>query len=669
MKYQRQTWQHIFEGRSEDQLKDAFKSVGWVVERLRHDYGEDLFARPFENGNPTGNDFFIQLKGTDNVEQYHLRDKQTFSYPIELVNLMQWYSFTLPVILIIWDITSRIGFWLHVQPFIKQKLEINPNWLENKSGAKDPTRKIRIPSYQFVKEQNLDTLKPAIETEWRKIKKAKNHFEILYQANVDISEEYDPDLPSAIKRQLQLTELMAVVTVKPQKPQGWLNLAVIHYKMNDLNEALKAINQAWKLDSEDSNIRQVRACVLAEYAIRNGTPASMLHEAITIFQTISETSDTLKNYNIGNCYGALGECKKAIEYYDKSLSTASDSKLAASIWTNRGNVADDLGRRDDAIQSFKNSIKFNPSLWNAYASWAALEVRHENFESACEHFCKALKYNSELKNSGDNLLYWYAYSLHQIGKYREALHIINQLLDVHPVHEEGLIAKVHILYELRRIDKAFVDEALAFNKQRLIDNPADMIARSELNFIYLAENRADDRRKLLEETVTFDNVPALALYHYSVLLEEDGELDEAMYYLEQAANKDKNHLIVHTLARLKRETGHYLEAIKFYKLAIYDVDDPLPILEKISDCYYFLDDYKSCVVVISQALLLGKQVEGQWWNNLYVALNELGIEPSKYDNFLTQNIYSGESLSEVEIRAKLDLLMKPINDFPPTKKG
>jgi len=149
------------------------------------------------------------------------------------------------------------------------------------------------------------------------------------------------------------------------------------------------------------------------------------------------------------------------------------------------------------------------------------------------------------------------------------------------------------------------------------------------------------------------------LYQYGVLLEEDGKLDEAMYYLEQAANKDKNHLIVHTLARLKRETGYYREAIKFYKLAIHDVDDPLPILEKIADCYYFLDDYKSCIVVISQALLLGKPVEEQWWNNLYVALNELEIEFSKYNNFLTQKIYSGESLSEEEIRTKLDLLTKP----------
>ena len=181
MNYRHQTWQHIFEGRSEAQLSDAFKSVGWEVERLKHDYGEDLFARPFKDGNPTGHDFFIQLKGTNDIEQYRLSDKKWLSYPIELVNLSQWYSFTLPVILIVWDITNRIGYWVQVQPFIRQKLEKDYDWLENTSGAKEPKRKIRIPSKQFIKEDNLDTLKPVIETEWRKIKKGKNHFEILYQ--------------------------------------------------------------------------------------------------------------------------------------------------------------------------------------------------------------------------------------------------------------------------------------------------------------------------------------------------------------------------------------------------------------------------------------------------------------------------------------------------------
>ncbi|NIT60957.1 MAG: DUF4365 domain-containing protein, partial [Aliifodinibius sp.] len=102
-----------------------------VVESFVQDYGEDLYTRIFEQGNPTGYDFYIQLKGTDDVEQYALKGKPYFSYSVDLVNLKQWYTFTLPVIFVLWDIDKKIGFWVHLQPLIDNKLKANPSWLEN----------------------------------------------------------------------------------------------------------------------------------------------------------------------------------------------------------------------------------------------------------------------------------------------------------------------------------------------------------------------------------------------------------------------------------------------------------------------------------------------------------------------------------------------------------
>lgn len=165
MNTHRRVWQHVFEDRSESQLSDAFESVDWVVQRLRRDYGEDLFARPFENGNPTGQDFLIQLKGTDDVDQYRLRTGEWLSYPVELSNLVQWHSFTLPVIFVVWDIDNKVGYWTHIQPFIRSKLESDSTWLENRLGAKEPTRQVRVSTKQIIAEDNLDSLRSMIETE------------------------------------------------------------------------------------------------------------------------------------------------------------------------------------------------------------------------------------------------------------------------------------------------------------------------------------------------------------------------------------------------------------------------------------------------------------------------------------------------------------------------
>ncbi len=662
MNSRRRVWQHVFEDRSESQLSDAFESIGWVVERLRRDYGEDLYARPFENGHPTGHDFFIQLKGTNDVGQYRLRIGELISYPVELSNLVQWYSYTLPVIIIVWDIVNKVGYWTHIQPFIRSKLGSEPMWLENTSGAKEPTRKIIISAGQIITEGNLDSLKSLIEVEWRKIKQGKSHFEILYQASADPADStLSPQLPPMIRHQLRITELQAYVIVNPNEAKGWLDLASVYYELNNMTEALKAINRAWSINQESAQIRQVRACVLAEFANRNGGPASMYHEALSLFQSNrSGRIDPMADYNIGNCYSELGQFQKAVDHYDRALSAESEPQQTAQIWTNRGNAIDKIGDTQDAIKSFKNAINSNSSLWNAHASWAALNVRQDNFEEACEHFHDVFHCNPELISSGDNIVYWFAYSLYKIGELKEALLIINQLLAINPTHEEGLLLKAHLLCTLRQGDDSYTPEALAFLRNRLIDDPANMQIRSELHRLYIDQGLEDEHRVLLEETISFENAPPVALYEYAELLEHDERISEAIACLERAATQEVKdahlyHTIVHTLARLKRETRQYSEAITYYEKALKDVSDPLPILEKITECYHFLNDYVSCVVTISRALQLGA-AGGSWWNNLRFSLHKLGIKQELYTRFLHQKLYNGEGLSEKEIEAKLNSL-------------
>ena len=61
---------HRIEDLSRNRLRDAFNSVGWVVEDLRKDYGEDLLVRIFEQGVATPVAFFVQAKATDRIEDY-----------------------------------------------------------------------------------------------------------------------------------------------------------------------------------------------------------------------------------------------------------------------------------------------------------------------------------------------------------------------------------------------------------------------------------------------------------------------------------------------------------------------------------------------------------------------------------------------------------------------
>jgi len=468
MDAERRVWQHEIEDISESQLTEVFSRAYAVVERLRHDYGEDLYARPFLNGKPTGDDFFIQLKGTDNIKQYRLQSEAELSYSIGLANLKQWSSFTIPVIVVLWDTKNRISYWLHIQPFIQDRLKEKRIWLKNSTKAKKPTRTVRIPTSQCITENDLTSLMSVIEKEWGIIKQGKKQFELPHKADIKLHDKtLNPNLSISIRRQLKIIELQIATQERSQGFEVWLDLATAYYDLDNKAEALKAIEKAWDLAPNNKHVKQAKACIIAEFAIINGGTPSMLHEAIKLFKsTRSGTNAPMTDYNIGNSYAGLKQHKQAIKYFDKSLAEKPSAQLAAQILTNRGNALDEIGKQEEAVQSFKNAIKLNSKLWNAHSSWAALEVRRQNYKAACKHFRDAFRCNPELSRTNYDITYWFAHSLCQVGKFQEALSVINQLLVENPLYKNGLELKVYILAKLRLIDKSYTSEALSFFSKR-----------------------------------------------------------------------------------------------------------------------------------------------------------------------------------------------------------
>lgn len=114
----RSVWQHDTEDISEDQIREYFHRLRWKVDRFGKDYGEDLFIRIFERGAFAGKIFYVQLKGTNSLQKYALK-MGDFSYEVDSVNLLQWYRNPFPVIFVLWDNEQRIGYWLHIQPYVE----------------------------------------------------------------------------------------------------------------------------------------------------------------------------------------------------------------------------------------------------------------------------------------------------------------------------------------------------------------------------------------------------------------------------------------------------------------------------------------------------------------------------------------------------------------------
>src|SRR5712664_1933706 len=109
---------HQIEDLSRDRVRSAFNSLGWTVEDLRKDYGEDLLVRIFEAGVATPLMFFTQCKGTDSVENYISRGKRNLLFPVKMRHIEHWDRFWEPVILSVWDSKTDRTYWECIQSYL-----------------------------------------------------------------------------------------------------------------------------------------------------------------------------------------------------------------------------------------------------------------------------------------------------------------------------------------------------------------------------------------------------------------------------------------------------------------------------------------------------------------------------------------------------------------------
>jgi tetratricopeptide (TPR) repeat protein len=677
MGQQRKTWQHDFEEISEAQFTLFIKEVlRWTVDRFGRDYGEDLFLRIFEDGNPTGHDFYVQLKGTDSIQQYALKNSPSFSYSVDLVCLNQWQGYQWPVVFVLWDITQKTGYWLHIQPFVHETLHSKPTWSDNSSNAKNPKRNIRIPRSNNLCKQQVGSLKNLVDAEYEKTKRGREHFEQLREERVEEIEhslESLPEIVSAlsqcttlppnVQQQLYIAQYQAAVASNPSDDTSWLGLAQIYYDLNELDKAVRTIDRAWELDQDDLQIIHSRACILTEYAAaQDEKPKSMLFEAISLFESMwaRGASPAVLDYNIGNSLSALQEHQKAIEHFDQALSENPTSLLAAQIWKNRGTAFYHLGDHDEEIRSYKQSLELNPNLWEAYASWGITEMHRGNLERARDLLTKSFLVNPEVERRNYGLLYSLAYIQWKLGELAEAYRRVNQLLAFRPEHKDGLLLKAHLLANLWEIDPIYIPSAISFFKNRILDNPDDILARSELYWIYNSEGYEDEARLILEETARLDEAPPQMLYRYAMLLEAEQKPFEAIGYLEVAFRQWQAHHIVHALGRLKERVGEYESAIHYYGLALQDVTNPLPILHSIGDCYHFLGNHAECVRVTCTAILIAPQDDISWMNLMY-SLEQLERREPFY-RFIghLRRLQAGKAMSSEEIEDTANELLNVV---------
>ena len=112
------------EHRSKAQLTDRLTDFGWIPVSPP-DFGEDFIVSVYHDGEATGINFYIQEKSVKNIDDIRVND--SIKYRINVSDLKHWETFSLPVVLIIWDINSREGRWILIKDIINTNNESKPN--------------------------------------------------------------------------------------------------------------------------------------------------------------------------------------------------------------------------------------------------------------------------------------------------------------------------------------------------------------------------------------------------------------------------------------------------------------------------------------------------------------------------------------------------------------
>lgn len=110
---------HVIADLSANYFERQALLCGYSVERVRNDYGYDLFLFTYNaEGEIESGDVRIQLKATDNLPP--AKADRTFPFRVNRSDLILWLNELMPVLLIIYDAQADMAYWLDIQRYFQQ---------------------------------------------------------------------------------------------------------------------------------------------------------------------------------------------------------------------------------------------------------------------------------------------------------------------------------------------------------------------------------------------------------------------------------------------------------------------------------------------------------------------------------------------------------------------
>jgi hypothetical protein len=163
---------HELEDLSRNRLHRIFEGIGWTVEDISKDYGEDILVRIFKRGSTTPLNFFVQAKATDNIARYLKKEDDAFSFQIDNEHLDKWSGLHEPVFLTLWDSQSDKTYWVCIQNAMA-KLSSATNFKTRL------TTRISIPRSNLLDDEGIRRLHAITSTRYKRLLQEQQGAKVL----------------------------------------------------------------------------------------------------------------------------------------------------------------------------------------------------------------------------------------------------------------------------------------------------------------------------------------------------------------------------------------------------------------------------------------------------------------------------------------------------------
>jgi hypothetical protein len=112
------TREHVIADLADNHVERQGLLCGCSLERIVHDYGIDLILFTYKgSGELEDGEILLQVKATERTRRVH--GGQAIPFRVSRSDVQGWLRKVMPVILIVYDVSADVAYWLYLQRYFE----------------------------------------------------------------------------------------------------------------------------------------------------------------------------------------------------------------------------------------------------------------------------------------------------------------------------------------------------------------------------------------------------------------------------------------------------------------------------------------------------------------------------------------------------------------------